>query len=38
MAQGIQALLGVGGEWLNDFSKVHSRFTLLMDVFLEVLV
>ncbi|KAF7095471.1 hypothetical protein CFC21_097632 [Triticum aestivum] len=21
MAQGIQALLGVGGEWLNDFSK-----------------
>ncbi|XP_037464755.1 uncharacterized aarF domain-containing protein kinase At5g05200, chloroplastic-like [Triticum dicoccoides] len=22
MAQGIQALLGVGGEWLNDFSKV----------------
>lgn len=23
-AQGIQAVLGVGGEWLNDFSKVIS--------------
>jgi len=22
MAQGIQAVLGVGGEWLNDLSKV----------------
>jgi hypothetical protein len=22
LAQGIQAVLGVGGEWLNDFSKV----------------
>ena len=23
MAQGIQAVLGVGGEWLNDLSKVR---------------
>ena len=30
MAQGIQALLGVGGEWLNDFSKVVTRFILLL--------
>ena len=30
LAQGIQAVLGVGGEWLNDFSKVLSRFILLM--------
>lgn len=37
MAQGIQALLGVGGEWLNDFSKVVARFILLL-LFLLILV
>jgi aarF domain-containing kinase len=30
MAQGIQAVLGVGGEWLNDFSKVLSRVILVI--------
>lgn len=27
MAQGIQAVIGVGSEWLNDVSKVQ-RYTL----------
>lgn len=33
MAQGIQAVLGVGGEWLTDFSKVS---TLSLHVTLDV--
>ncbi|KAM3189936.1 hypothetical protein ACQJBY_068279 [Aegilops geniculata] len=44
MAQGIQALLGVGGEWLNDFSKTantsegipaHMRLGLLSPLYLR---
>jgi hypothetical protein len=29
LAQGIQAVLGVGGEWLNDFSKVSVLSSLV---------
>ena len=36
MAQGIQAVLGVGGEWLNDLSKVWLLLFYTLIFFLRV--
>lgn len=30
MVQGIQAFIGVGGEWLSDVSKVTGTITLIV--------
>lgn len=36
LVQGVQAFLGVGGEWLNDLSKVTFSFAFLEPKYVSV--